>query len=68
MLLFGDATVTADDFQVNFTETDSAGVAGVTEAFVIYKPTNQIIWALVDGGGQDEINLKIGGEVFDLLG
>jgi Ca2+-binding RTX toxin-like protein len=67
VLLFGDTAVTADDFQVNFTETDSAGVAGVTEAFVIYKPTEQIIWALVDGGGQDEINLKIGGGVFDLL-
>ena len=37
------------------------------EAFVIYKPTGQILWALVDGGGQDSINLQIGGDTFDLL-
>ena len=34
---------------------------------MIYRPTGQIIWALVDGAGQDEINLKIGGNTFDLL-
>jgi len=68
VLHFGDRSVSADDFQVNFTETDGAGDAGVAEAFVIYSPTGQIIWALVDGAGQDEINLRIGDEMFDLLG
>jgi Ca2+-binding RTX toxin-like protein len=68
VLLFGNATATEDDFQVNFTETAGAGDAGVAEAFVIYKPTDQIIWALIDGADQDEINLKIGGDTFDLLG
>ena len=72
VLLFGDSSVSADDFQVNLAHTASAagersGDDDVQEAFVIYKPTEQIIWALVDGAGQDEINLKIGGEVFDLL-
>jgi Ca2+-binding RTX toxin-like protein len=72
VLLFGDANIVADDFQVNFTHTASpegerSGDDDVTEAFVIYKPTEQIIWALVDGGGQDQINLKIGGDIFDLL-
>ncbi len=67
VLLFGDASASRDDFQVNISSTDGAGDAGVAEAFVIYRPTGQIIWALVDGAGQDEINLKIGGEVFDLL-
>jgi len=52
VLLFGDASATADD---------------LAEGFVIYRPTGQILWALVDGAGQDQINLRIGGEIFDLL-
>ncbi len=73
VLVFGDNTATADDFQVNFTHTTSpegerSGEDAVEEAFVIYKPTGQIMWALVDGGGQDSINLQIGGgDTFDLL-
>lgn len=72
VLLFGDAGAGRDDFQVNLAHTTSpegerAGDDDVAEAFVIYRPTGQIVWALVDGGGQEEINLKIGGEVFDLL-
>ena len=35
---------------------------------MIYKPTGQILWALVDGAGQDSINLQIGAEIYDLLG
>ncbi|MCK0103948.1 hypothetical protein MWU63_16800 [Pseudohalocynthiibacter sp. F2068] len=38
----------------------------ISKPFVIYRPTGQIIWALVDGAPEQEINLKIGGEVFDL--
>ncbi len=34
---------------------------------MIYRPTGQIMWALVDGAGQSSINLQVGGEVFDLL-
>ena len=69
----GGAAATVADFQVNLAHTSDAGGerAGddaVQEAFVTYIPTGQIIWALVDGGGQTEINLQIGGEVFDLLG
>lgn len=74
VLFFGNARATASNFQVNFTHTTSpegerAGDDDVEEAFVIYKPTGQIMWALVDGGGQEEINLMISGnaEVFDLL-
>ena len=45
-----------------------AGDDAVQEAFVIYKPTGQIMWALIDGEGQDPINLQIAGasDVFDL--
>jgi len=72
VLLFGSTSATADDFQINLAHTASAagersGDDDVQEAFVIYRPTGQIVWALVDGGGQDEINLKIGDQVFDLL-
>ncbi|MCE8009750.1 M10 family metallopeptidase C-terminal domain-containing protein [Aestuariivita sp.] len=74
VLFFGKSTASADDFQVNFAHTASSegersGDDDVREAFVIYKPTGQIMWALVDGEGQDEINLQIAGssDVFDLL-
>ncbi|KIC46116.1 hypothetical protein RA29_20310, partial [Tateyamaria sp. ANG-S1] len=59
---------TRDQFQVNITNTASAGADGVDEAFVIYRPTGQILWALVDGDGQDQINIRIAGQEFDLLG
>jgi len=65
-LLFG-GNATRGQFQVNFTETANAGQAGIEEAFVIYRPTGQILWALVDGRAQGEINLQIGEQVFDLL-
>ena len=66
VLQFG-AAGSRSDFQVNFTETAGAGSAGVEEAFVIYRPTGQILWALVDGGAQSEINLLMGGVTYDLL-
>ena len=66
VLLFGQSG-SRDEFQVNFTETANAGTAGVEEAFVIYRPTGQILWALVDGASQSEINLLMGGVTYDLL-
>ena len=72
VLRFGDTSATASDFQVNFNHTandagERAGDDAVMEAFVIFKPTGQIMWALVDGNGQDQINLQIGSDTFDLL-
>lgn len=72
VLLWGGGPATADDFQVNLAHTANAegersGDDAVQEAFVIYKPTEQILWALVDGGEQSSINLQIGGDTFDLL-
>ncbi|MFC3615324.1 beta strand repeat-containing protein [Lutimaribacter marinistellae] len=71
VLVFGQAA-TPDQFQINLAHTATpdgvrSGDASVQEAFVIYRPTGQIMWALVDGEGQESINLQIGGEVFDLL-
>ncbi|MEX5728452.1 Ca2+-binding RTX toxin-like protein [Rhodovulum iodosum] len=72
VLLFGDATASADDFNVQFTHTSSpetgrSGDDDVQEAFVVYRPAGLIVWALVDGGGEASLNVEIGGEVFDLL-
>ncbi|MCV2891365.1 hypothetical protein OE747_23905 [Ruegeria sp. XHP0148] len=72
VLLFGNASATRAQFQVNFAHTQNAegeraGDDAVQEAFVIYRPTGQIMWALVDGAGQSAINLQIGADVFDLL-
>ena len=67
LLVTGQAGAMRSQFQVNITHTPGAGAAGVQEAFVIYRPTGQILWALVDGAGQDSINIQIGGQVFDLL-
>ncbi len=72
LLVFGNAGPTQADFQVNFAHTENAagersGDDMITEAFVIYRPTGDIVWALVDGGGQSSINIQLGGDVFDLL-
>jgi hypothetical protein len=65
-LVFGGAGVRSQ-FQVNFAQTQGAGAAGVDEAFVIYRPTGQILWALVDGAAQTSIEVQAGSQVFDLL-
>ncbi|MCZ4270086.1 M10 family metallopeptidase [Tritonibacter mobilis] len=67
VLVFGNSSATIDQFQINFAETENAGEAGVEEAFVIYRPTGQIMWALVDGAAQDEIILRINGTDYDLM-
>ena len=67
VLMVGLAGATRAQFQVNFAETARSGQAGVAEAFVIYKPTGQILWALIDGSAQESINLQIGGQIYDLL-
>jgi Ca2+-binding RTX toxin-like protein len=67
VLQWGGATATATDFQINTADTANAGVDGVSESFVIYRPTGQIMWALVDGNAQSSINIQIAGQVFDLM-
>ncbi len=66
-LQYGGSGASLDQFRVNYGNTDGAGSADVDEAFVIYQPTGQILWALVDGGGQEQINVMIGSTVYDLL-
>lgn len=66
LLVFG-GTARPDQFQVNFANTPSAGAVNVAEAFVIHKPTGQILWALVDGQAENAIWLSIGNEYWNLL-
>ncbi|WP_371158209.1 calcium-binding protein [Jannaschia sp. 2305UL9-9] len=68
VLVFGGpASATAANFQVNLATTPTAGSGAVDEAFVIYVPTGQIIWALVDGAGQTDINIQLASGTFDLV-
>ncbi|UWQ19646.1 calcium-binding protein [Jannaschia sp. M317] len=67
VLAYG-GNATRAQFQINTTTTPTAGAGDVAEAFVIYRPTGQILWALVDGDGQDQINLRLNGQIFDLTG
>ncbi|SPF80946.1 Bifunctional hemolysin/adenylate cyclase [Pseudoprimorskyibacter insulae] len=66
LLVYGGAA-TLSQFQVNLANTPNAGSANQSEAFVIYKPTGQILWALVDGGAHSALQLQIGGVTQDLL-
>ncbi len=67
VLVFVPGGASRSQFQVNIATTPNAGAGNVAEAFVIYRPTGQILWALVDGGDDAVINLRIGGVVYDLV-
>lgn len=67
-LVFGQSGARVEQFQVNYGFTPNAGRADVMEAFIIYRPTGQIIWALVDGGSAWAIWLDLGQGPVNLLG
>lgn len=69
VLFFGDSSASVDDFVVQDAHTLAAGSDDVEEVFITYAPTGQIIFALVDGAGLDEISLQIAGDdmIYDLL-
>ncbi|MFC3612614.1 LamG-like jellyroll fold domain-containing protein [Lutimaribacter marinistellae] len=71
MLVFGQSAG-RNQFQVNLAHTATAdgersGNDALQEAFVIHRPTGQIIWALVDGEGQSTLTIQSGGETFELM-
>ena len=68
VLVFGNMNAAREQFQINEAFTPNAGANDVAEAFVVYRPTGQIMWALIEGMEQEQINLRIGGDTFDLLG
>ncbi|MFC3615120.1 calcium-binding protein [Lutimaribacter marinistellae] len=65
-LVFG-SVASADHFQVNIANTAGMGDAEVAEAFVIWKPTGQILWALTDGAELEMITIRAEGSEFDLV-
>lgn len=67
VLVFGLASAQEADFRLQFGQATGAGDASVPEAFVIYRPTGQIVWTLIDGAGMDHIWLQIGDASYDLL-
>jgi serralysin len=67
MLVFVGAGASISDFGVNRAITTGAGAAGVAEAFVVYRPNGQILWALIDGGDDATINLLLNGAIYDLV-
>ena len=66
VLLFGGIGADVNDFRVNFASSGSGDLA-IDEAFVTYQPTGQILWAMVDGSNEAEINLVLDGNTYDLL-
>ena len=66
-VLFYGAAARVQDFLVQTTFTQNAGDASVEEAFITHRPSGVLLWALVDGDGQDQLNVRIGSDVFDLL-
>ena len=59
-LVFGQ-TATFDQFQVNTAQTPGAGDSDIDEAFVVFRPSGQVLWALVDGAALDSVTLQIAG-------
>ena len=39
----------------------------MAEAFVLYRPTGQILWALVDGAAQGRVLVQIAGAEYEML-
>jgi Ca2+-binding RTX toxin-like protein len=66
VLVYGAAAEKAD-FLVQRAATTGAGSASVDEVFVTHISTGVLLWALVDGDAQTELNVKAGGVTFDLL-
>ena len=63
VLVFG-GSATAEDFIVQYAATEGAGADWTREAFVTYIPTGEILWALVDGEGEEILlRLSDGSEV-----
>ena len=68
VLEFGLPAAQRGQFKLSFSHAPGAGDPAVMEVFVIYKPTQTTLWALVDGAGQDHVNIVLAGQIIDLFG
>lgn len=70
-LALGIPGATAEQLHVNYGYTvdahgNPAGQPDIAEAFIVYQPTGQILWALVDGAAEEHIWVNLSGSIFDL--
>ena len=65
-LIFG-SIAKKSDFNVTYAHATSAGSVAVPEAFIIYRPTGQIVWAIVDGFDEAYFSISASGNTFDIL-
>lgn len=70
--LIFERSASISDFEVNYAHGKNSsgsrlGDENIKEAYVVYKPTGEVIWILSDGAGEDKIDLVVGGETYDLL-
>ncbi len=66
-VLYYGGQATAQQFLVQRTNTPNAGAGNVEEVFITHRPSGNLLWALIDGDGEAELNIRIGTDVFDLL-
>ena len=69
LVLGGNPYANPDLFQVNFAHAANPNLSGagdVMEAFVILRPTGQILWALTDGAALDGVTIRTPQQVWDL--
>ncbi|UWQ89800.1 hypothetical protein K3727_13380 [Rhodobacteraceae bacterium M382] len=60
-------TATAADFIVQRATTAGAGSADIAEIFVTHRGTGNLLWALVDGDAQENLQMLAAGQTFDIL-
>ncbi len=66
-VLYYGGQASAQQFLVQRTNTPNAGAADIEEVFITHRPSGNLLWALIDGDAEAELNIRIGTEVFDLL-
>lgn len=64
--------VLINDFEVKYGHSSNSkgerfGDDSVKEAFIIYKPSGDVIWTLDDGAGENHIDITLDGSTYDLL-
>ncbi|MFC3614142.1 calcium-binding protein [Lutimaribacter marinistellae] len=67
LLNYGGGSATKNDFLVQRAVTANAGDPAIAEVFVTHVPSGNLLWALVDGDTQAQLNVIAAGQVFDLL-
>lgn len=70
ILIFNDIPgANINSLTVNVATTNGRGSNGEAEVFIGYQGTSQTLWAVTDGAGMNEINLRFEGDntVYDML-